>query len=101
LFPQLATACLPGLFCPSFNTEIIDIIADGFYSLYGFDKSLCSPGYYCQQGQRQQCPIGFQCPYFGMVLPELCPVKELIRTSCIPLLMLITLAFTVPGVVPG
>lgn len=48
---QISTACYYGMYCPSFSQESIEELPDGFYSLYGFDATLCPKGYYCTKGQ--------------------------------------------------
>ena len=72
---QMATACLPGMLCQSFNEESVQFVPDGSYSNYGFDISLCEPGHVCRQGQRSQCPVSFYCPDEGMPLPIRCDVR--------------------------
>lgn len=75
-FLQMATVCMQGLLCPSFNDEVVSVLPDGYYSLYGFDVSICQPGYFCRSGARSPCPVGYQCPRSGMTAPELCDVSN-------------------------
>jgi hypothetical protein len=79
LFPdthvQMATACLPGMLCDSFNNEQVSFVPDGYYSDYGFDLSPCEPGFICRQGQRSKCPVSFMCPDAAMSLPVRCNVR--------------------------
>ena len=81
-FLQVASACLPGMYCPSFNDEVIQELPAGQYSNFQFDVSPCTPGHVCVNGQQQACPTGFQCPDFGMSLPVPCLFDGTLSTTC-------------------
>ena len=72
---QMATACLPGMLCGSFNDEDVAFVPDGYYSDYGFDLSPCEKGFICRQGSRSKCPVSFMCPNDAMSLPMRCDVR--------------------------
>mgnify|MGYP000040927525 CR=1 FL=1 len=81
-FLQIASACLPGTYCPSFETEIVTEVPPGHYSDFHFNLDLCEPGYMCIAGRRQECPIGFMCPEPGTSIPQRCPVDPTLSTTC-------------------
>ncbi|RYE96163.1 MAG: hypothetical protein EOO41_04885, partial [Methanobacteriota archaeon] len=51
-FLQIASACLPGMSCPSFNDEVIAALPEGMYTSFNFDAAECEPGYICSNGIR-------------------------------------------------
>lgn len=81
-FLQIASACLPGMLCPSFESEVLAVLPSGYYSNFGFDLDECEPGYICNNGQRVACPIGFTCPSAGMTLPQVCAADPTLATNC-------------------
>jgi ABC-type multidrug transport system ATPase subunit len=81
-FLQVAAACMPGTYCPSFSEEIVDVLPDGEFSDFGFDRQTCSPGFYCKGGIRNECPTAFECPLEGMALPQPCPPDPTRSSTC-------------------
>ena len=45
-------------------------LVDGWLST---DCILCDPGFYCQQGLKEDCPPGTYCPDNGHIRPYQCP----------------------------
>jgi ABC-type multidrug transport system ATPase subunit len=83
-FIQIASACIPGVQCPSFTEEVVEPIPSGQYTTFGFDIAPCPAGSFCVGGRSQPCPIGFTCPHRGMTLPLVCPTDASRATTCFP-----------------
>ena len=81
-FLQVASACLPGMYCPSFSDEVVQELPAGLYSNFQFDSNPCTPGHICLNGQQQLCPTGFRCPDSGMSLPIPCAVDPSLSLTC-------------------
>ena len=81
-FIQISTLCTPGTSCPSLDEETIALTPDGYYTNVGFEKIECEQGYFCRQGTKQPCPIGFHCPSKGLALPTRCDADLTARTNC-------------------
>lgn len=79
---QVASACFPGMYCPSFNDEVVQKLPEGQYSDFQFDISPCTPGHICTNGQQQPCPTGFECPDAGMSLPSPCLFDSTLSLTC-------------------
>lgn len=71
-FLQVASACIPGMFCSSFVEERVAKVDDGWHSEFFFRKDRCPEGSFCAQGVRQDCPIGFRCTGSGLPRPIQC-----------------------------
>ena len=81
-FVQVASICVPGMSCPSFEQEKILMMDDGYYTKIGYERILCDRGYFCRSGQRTECPPGFKCPSPGLSLPHRCDQDPSGKTSC-------------------
>ncbi|EFC41188.1 predicted protein [Naegleria gruberi] len=71
-FGQYTSSCFSGMSCPSLKHVEIDIIPEGFYTTRPNVVKECEEKYFCLQGVRQPCPIGFYCPNKGMTKPLPC-----------------------------
>ncbi len=80
-FLQITTLCLPGMMCPSLNTEELTTVEDGYYNEYGFEKNICKKGHFCKSGIHA-CPIGFTCNDEGMTVPNKCESTANGRFHC-------------------
>ena len=81
-FLLVATACLPGTLCPSFDEEVAVEVPAGYYTALGFSALACPPGSYCTGGRTIACPPGFQCPAPGLALPVPCGYDNSLTTTC-------------------
>ena len=81
-FVQIATACLPGLHCPSFEREEVAQLPSGKFTRYSFDVQDCDEGHFCISGSRAACPIGFTCPGTGTVRPQRCDESPTGDATC-------------------
>ena len=81
-FLLVATACLPGSLCPSFNDETVADVPAGFFTALGFSAVACAPGTYCTGGRAIACPPGFMCPTPSLALPVPCGYDNSLTTTC-------------------
>lgn len=59
-----------------------DFLPDGFYTMRTFELRVCEPGFFCVQGTRIACPIGFKCPDVGMQRPIGCGFSPSHNETC-------------------
>lgn len=81
-FGHYASMCFPGLYCPSLSNNQMSLVNEGYYTLLPRSMQICEPGYYCINGYRSRCPIGFSCPERKLSRPILCPYDPTGQTTC-------------------
>eukprot|EP00456_Euglypha_rotunda_P046304 TRINITY_DN36848_c0_g1_i1.p1 TRINITY_DN36848_c0_g1~~TRINITY_DN36848_c0_g1_i1.p1 ORF type:complete len:197 (-),score=13.90 TRINITY_DN36848_c0_g1_i1:75-665(-) len=79
---------MPGTWCPSVDNVVIhpisetDQILDGLYTVRALEIGGCEEGFFCQKGQRNQCPVGYYCDEFASALPKQCSTSPYFNTTC-------------------
>lgn len=81
-FGHYASLCFPGMFCPSISNNLIYPVNEGFYTLLPRTMQICEPGYFCINGYRSKCPIGFICPDYKLSRPKICEQDPTGQTTC-------------------
>jgi hypothetical protein len=81
-FAHYSSMCFPGLYCPSLSNNLMSPVNEGYYTLLPRSMQICEPGYYCINGYRSKCPIGFTCPGQKLARPVLCPPDRSGQSTC-------------------
>jgi hypothetical protein len=97
-FLQLASACIEGTYCPSFNSELVRRVSPAKFSDHKMVEIECPKGSFCMQGVKVDCPIGFTCPDVGLQYPLKCSADPSGQYGC-PLRGLVTPLHSAPGTI--
>ena len=81
-FAQYASLCPPGSYCPSLYREYISSVGQGSYTEKPSQVKDCTPGSFCPQGTKVDCPIGYTCPGVGNTMPVKCGSDDDMLLSC-------------------
>lgn len=82
-FLTIASSCVPGALCNSFNAEFVSPLPAGQISSFGFDVADAPAGTYASNGRALSCPMGFVCPSPGSTLPTVCSGADpSLNTTC-------------------
>jgi ABC-type multidrug transport system ATPase subunit len=81
-FGQYSSLCFPGTLCSSLTENLISQVRTAHFTFRPNAELLCTPGHYCLQGVKMDCPQGFLCPDPGMTRPKKCDKDSSLTTSC-------------------
>ncbi|KAL9658626.1 hypothetical protein ABK040_006162 [Willaertia magna] len=80
-YGQYTSNCFSGIYCGSLNSVKIEKVPNGKFTLRPNAVNNCEKNYFCINGVKTKCPIGFSCPYEGMVKPIPCSSDKLLLSS--------------------